>query len=88
MIAGRTRFYLVAGIVGAIVGEALGAVLAIGAARLLPDRSAALMSLLLLLLSGTVAGAYAGVVLMRAWYRREAERKQRFVGDVRTKPRL
>jgi hypothetical protein len=72
VIAGRTRFYVVAGILGAIAGEALAGVFAIGAARLL-FRSAALMSLVVLLVSSTAGGAYAGVMLMRWWYRREAE---------------
>ncbi len=74
MIAGRTRFYFVAGIVGAIAGEALAGVLAIAAARLLPP-GAVLMPVFVPLLSGMVGGGYAGVMLMRWWYRREAEKR-------------
>lgn len=75
VIAGRTRFYVVAGVVGAIAGEALAGVLAIGAAQLLPQESAPL-SLAVLLVSGTAGGAYAGVIFMRCWYRRESEKKR------------
>jgi hypothetical protein len=75
VIAGRTRFYFIAGIVGAIAGEALTGVLAIAAVRLLPP-GAVLMPLFVPVLSGTVGGGYAGVMLMRWWYRREAERKR------------
>jgi hypothetical protein len=73
VIAGRTRFYVVAGIVGAIVGEALAGVVAIGAAPLLSQGP---VLLAVLLVSGTAGGAYAGVMLMRWWYRREAEKKR------------
>ena len=74
VIAGRTRFYVVAGIVGAIVGEALAGALVIGASRLL-SQDTALVLLALLLMSGTAGGAFAGVALMRGWYRREVEKK-------------
>lgn len=74
MIAGRTRFYVVAGIVGAIAGEALAGLLAFAAAQFL-SQDPALASVAVLLVTGTAGGAYAGVTLMRWWYRRESEKK-------------
>lgn len=80
MIVGKTRFYVVAGIVGGIVGEALAAMLAFGVTLLagllpaIPSRHSALAATLAVLALGLAGGGWAGVALMRWWYRRESAR--------------
>lgn len=74
MIAGRTRFYAVAGVAGATLGEVLAAGVALGLSWLVPatttlGRPAALLYAGALIVLGLALGASAGVALLRAWYR-------------------
>jgi hypothetical protein len=77
VISGRTRFYVVAGVVGAIVGEVVAGVLLLGLARffgLAVPRYPFLAIPMLVwasLVLGLLGGAWAGAEAMRWWYRRE-----------------
>lgn len=70
MAARGLRYYLVAGAVGAIAGEAVASVAAIFALAALPEGK--LWPAVLLAL-GLVGGAAAGVLLLRRWYRAQGE---------------
>jgi hypothetical protein len=82
VIAGRTRFYVVAGITGLILGEVLAAATLLGLVKFVSFpvmvRHPFLGSPLLgsaLSVAGAVGGTWGGVQVMRWWYRREAARK-------------
>jgi hypothetical protein len=76
VLEGRSRFYLAAGVVGAIAGETVASVGVIFAMSVLPEEGRLLPAAVLLGL-GLVGGAATGALLLRRWYRREAEAKGR-----------
>ena len=70
----RTRFYLFAGIAGAVVGEILAAGVAAALSWLVPataqlGRVASLLYSGSLMVSGLALGAWGAVALLRWWYR-------------------
>jgi hypothetical protein len=81
VIAGRTRFYVVAAVFGASLGEALAGALLLGLSNLVGSalsrvpEGALLLVVFVTLAAGTVGGAWAGVAILRRSYRREADRK-------------
>ena len=78
MIAGRTRFYVIAGVVGAMAGALPASLAAAGVvalmAALVPDQGPQLLAFGLIAISGIAASAWCGVALMRRWYERQASR--------------
>ncbi len=74
MTAGRTRFFVVAGIAGAIVGELLAAAGAGALSVLVPatvqlGRAASLLYAGSLIALGLALGAWGAVALLRWWFR-------------------
>ncbi len=70
MIAGRTRFHIIAGITGALVGEIMAGAILLAAAHFAPLKAPLLLPVFLS--AGVAGGAWFGVALMRRWYRRHA----------------
>ena len=72
MIAGRTRFYVVAGAVGAMAAALPASLVAAALVTLiavpLPDPEAQLLVFGFIATAGIAGGAWCGVALMRRWY--------------------
>jgi hypothetical protein len=91
-MAVRTRFYVVAGIAGAILGQFLAAGVAAGLTWAAPSarelaRDAAPLYSGGFMLVGMTFGAWSAVQLLRLWARREQERRRRVSARARVRAR-